>query len=483
MSETQTGLNVGIVTTADLKGTTDAQAGIRAVNQLEGESGRVATETAAKTTAATDRSVAAKNRLKDSIRGAALQFPILGRLAEAAINPMIAGIGLAVVFAAQLHKNFKLIRTGLEDVFKADISKTLELQSQKMQAAAEDAAIYAAQLRELANAELSASKAAQAREAAVQKRGKLTEGVDEATKAVELARINEGERTGALSPERAEQMRNAVELKYSELRIKRQDEEAQTVIRIKKQELADLIAEYEKGEKKMAKLEGDLSGMDSPEQLAFQLKEKTTARDALAPTLKKQKDWAAKFRDLRPDEPMVVQIRENEAKMAELEATIADLESRLPQSRADWAGKTSALGGLRQEQFARRSRIEGLPGEIQDMQSWSNTESTTRHQIFGLQKQAMALGGGQGAGFSPAQSMWAEDQVQQGLAAGAGGPNSKLDDVAQQLAGNEIEESAAQLEAVADAINRLLGVVGRALNGDDIKRRVEVLEQQLKNNR
>lgn len=222
--------------TADVKG---AQDGKRAIDELAQTARRAETESAQ----AEGLSLGRKRQLRDAIKGLAFEFPILGRVASLALNPISAAVTLAIAgFSAFKKVLDDISRSGHIEGWKQGTA-ALEAQEKAVADLIVSANAYERSLTRIANATQSVTDRAKQALEAIRAQARAQTELTDAEEAAEMARIDAAEQLGEITPTRAIQQRLETQRRFTGRREAIRIEEEQAGFAARRAEIGALGAE------------------------------------------------------------------------------------------------------------------------------------------------------------------------------------------------------------------------------------------------
>jgi len=256
-------LRAEITTSFDGKGTEDAKKAI-------GEVQKTAAQEAKSTTEATEKVTSSKGRLRNAIRGAALEFPFLGRVAQAALNPLSAlfgGIALGVGKLSEMLRGVSDAFAGVDERSK-EVAKTFAEQQARLTDAATAGAEFERQLKAISTAQEDTKAKTDAAIQSIRDEIKAMQDLADADKELALARINLKEKTGELDPSQAAAARAKIEQDAAATRKQLTDEERARVLKTREEELIQVRENRQQLEEDSKRKRAGLPPEDAEEKIA-----------------------------------------------------------------------------------------------------------------------------------------------------------------------------------------------------------------------
>lgn len=352
---------------------------------------------------ATDTLTSGKHRLRDAIRGVALQFPALGRLTSAFINPWVAGLGLATAAITSLYRasqEFKTTLASSEWKGFADVQR--ETAKAAMDAAyAVDA--HARKVQELENASRSLTETLRAETDALKSRNAALQEIENSEKELALARVNAAEKEGKISGVEAAEKRARIEEEYARKRKNRADSEAREVLAMQEAEAQGLQFNLEQSAKSIAKLQGQLRSIPTEEVRDAQITRATTNITAARERMQERQERLDKLQSLSgvPRYAVGSGVAERQALpgLIEGDQAVIDRFEALLSSLVEQAGKDrdqresvernlAAEKQFQEQAFQRRNALEqALPG----LREQTQLGIDTRQQVFRNEQEARTI--------------------------------------------------------------------------------------------
>lgn len=399
-------LRAEITTTFDGKGTDEAKRALTGVGEAATESGSESKAAAAKTEEATKRTTDATFKARDAVRGLALEFPFLARVAHAALNPITAAVGLAVAAFSKLFSALQELRNLTTATITPMRNLAGAMDSQRDAAA--DAQLAAAEFqRTLAQIgkeaestkgpidELTASILAQAR----------AEGeLQDAHKELARAKLHADEATGQISAEDAITKRAEIEESFARRRVDLENKTSREVVELRVKELNELLQKIGKLEAELAEKREAASKLGTEKQADDRL---TAARKQFAIETeqlnkiradidrletKRKEDGSLGARDagaLKSMREETLAIQEQTVALAKLrvEKEEARKKASLDSIKSAKEDVGRAERDLLQTRTRSRQLVEDLPGMEQKMLE----EETQRKSLFSVQSETRSF--------------------------------------------------------------------------------------------
>jgi hypothetical protein len=461
-------LEILIRTQSDLSGVKDAQQGLKDLTGASQDAG-----------AETGRLTGAKAKLREAIHGLTREFPGLAHAARLGLHP----IGLAVGAAAFAFQKFKqAIDTTIANL-QLDPYASFEgvLKALDQQAKATTEAIRAWDTS-LAQGSTGAERAAQATELLIARMKSLAlveAARDDRKKAIALARIDAQEKEGLLTPQEALAAKDKVEEEFAERKVQRdaklRSDEIQALANQRRaimEQRTKLLPELQQAERDQAGLLPEAADQARLEQLTKNLQ---AARADLA------RAKHAGDSGFISEKAAMQAIESAEGRVATYETVLGDWRSGIKERQGQRLTAQERVADLQRQLTSGKSQVEAIDQRLPGLVQQDTIQSAADRELLGYDRQVRQAQFRAETAIPPATRRWAEQEVRAGLEAGAGQGTSKLDDVVQRLATNAEKETPQQLQAVAAAIERMIGAVG--VSAQELRQRVERVEQQLANNR
>jgi hypothetical protein len=235
-------LRAEITTTFDGKGTEDAKKALAGVGQAATQSASESKTAAAQTQEASKRSTEEIHNARAAVRGLALEFPFLARVANAALNPITAAVGVAVAaFSALLSVLQELRRISSETVTPMrNLAGALDNQRDAAAEAQLKAAEYQRTLEGIGKEAETTKERIDELTESILRRARAEGQLEDANKALALAEIEEAEAAGKITSEEAIKRRAEIEEKVARSRLDRENKTAREVLEIRAKELNEL---------------------------------------------------------------------------------------------------------------------------------------------------------------------------------------------------------------------------------------------------
>lgn len=455
--------------------------GFEQTKQAVKEVAKAQDQAAATVEKATTKLTAGQRNLKDAIRGVALQFPILGRFAEAAINPLIGGVGLAVSALTGLVLWLRDTHKTLGDIIKIDAPGEFTRLAQAQQEAQLQAAAHARELDRVRDASQSIADSTNEIVQAIQARKVAEAEIDDAQKALDLARVNEAEKKGNISATTAIQQRAAIEQAAVERRVDRENKAAQEVIRARQSELAATQAAIAQTQAALDRLTAQAATLGSGDDLTRTIEAESKKKTALTEQLRKQRAFLALGQNsfgsgYLPQTETAKQITANQAKLDAVNRRLAALRADEPAYRAEIAGTAEATAAARSQLRGLTTREATLQRDIPRLSTDAATSAAQRSTILSLDtaRRQSDLSAATAVPTTAADQLQAAQIISNAQANPQG---SVLDNVIAQLMEANARNNAALLESLAQTMSRIY--THEQITRDQLQRRIDTLEADM----
>jgi hypothetical protein len=435
------------------------------------------------------KATAAKARLRTSIQGAALQFPILGRFASAAINPMIGGIGLLVSGLTLAVKWVRELHRGLGDMVKVDVAAEMMAQGRALQEAELAARKYARELDRASQASISVADATKQIVDQIRAKATAEAEIADAQTGLEMAHVDEQERLGLISATEAIQQRAAIQDAADQRRLERELAVSKAIVAAREKELDQLLASEKKHAEQVARLRAQARALGSEDSFDRQIGVETeraadirTARDRKAAAVSRVVGVGGG--GMMAMSPLAAEVGTLNQKLAAVERRIKALRADELEFRDEIRATGEALAAGERElegvRAARQNLERDLPGLRQEAESQRQTRSTvTELQLQTRQvetRTAVAVESAATASQVDANRADASSIVQ--AARSSSHPGSVMTEVVRLISEREQVE-AGLLSAVVDELRRVYGNIN--MKHQEILRLIE--QERARNDR
>lgn len=462
----------------DAKGAADAKKSLKEIEVAAKATSDESVKASAKSEAATTKLTKSQRGLKDAIRGVALQFPILGRFAEAAINPLIGGVGLAVSTITGLYLWLRDTHKTLEDIIKVDAPAEFQRLAQAQQEAQLEAASHARELERVRNANQSIADSTNEIVQAIQARKVAEAEIDDAQKALDLARVNETEKKGNISATTAIQQRAAIEQAAVERRVDRENKASQEIIQARQSELAATQAAIAQTQSALDRLTAQAATLGSGDDLTRTIAAEAKKKTVLTEQLRKQRAFLALGQNsfgqgYLPQTDTAKQITSNQAKLDAVNRRLAALRSDEPGYRAEIQATAESSSAARSQLRSLTTRESALQRDLSRLSSDASASAAQRSTLLGLDTQRRQVD----LSAATAVPTTAADQLQAAQIIGAAQTNpqgSVMDNVIAQLMELNARNNAALLESLAQTMSRIYQ--SEQITRETFQRRIDALE-------
>jgi hypothetical protein len=227
-----------------LKSNVDAAGALAAANREIDSTLRDAKAPAEQQAAALGNIVGKKASLREVIRALTRDFPVLGRVAQFALNPLAAGIALLTVAMGKMRTGVTHVQNALLDL--QDQSRRTDFVSKQqddLNRAGRDASQYARQLRGIATAAQSITDRTNESIAAARALATAQAALDSEEHALRIEQINELERKKTITAEEGLRRRSQLEREFRALQRQHAAELEADEIKQRQKELEDIRTE------------------------------------------------------------------------------------------------------------------------------------------------------------------------------------------------------------------------------------------------
>src|ERR1051325_7689301 len=200
-------LKFPIDVTADTKGAQEAKAALQDVDQASKEINQSGDAASKQSEQATEKQTASHKRLKEAIKGVALEFPELAHLAHLALNPISLTLAGIVLVLGRVRDTFRQLDEVLQTPDFARLTGAVEANKEAMRQAAIDALGFERQLKLVANAQQTVTQKTDLAIEALRRQSRAQIEVTDAQEALALAMVDAAEKEGKIGGVEAIQKR------------------------------------------------------------------------------------------------------------------------------------------------------------------------------------------------------------------------------------------------------------------------------------
>ena len=435
-----------------------------------------------KTEKATRKLTQGQRNLKDSIRGVALQFPILGRFAEAAINPLIGGIGLLVSGLTGAFFWLRDIHKTLADIVKVDAASEFTRIAQANLDAQLAAAQHARALERVQSASQSIADTTNEIVSAIQARKVAEAEIDDAQKALALARVNELEKTGTISATTAIQQRTAIEDAAAQRRVERENKAAREVIAARESELQSTRAAIAETSAALDRLNAQATALGTGDTLTRTLEAESKKQTALADLLKKQQATLTGLQAtgggaFLGQSDLASTVAQNATQLDAISRNLADLRADEAAYRAEIQATDESILETRKQLFDLTTRETKLQRDLPKLTGQAATATTHRARLLDLEtlRRQSETTAATAVPVTAADQLQAERIIHTARTAGQG-PNV-MANIITQLQEANARNNQALLESIAQQLSRIYD--REQITRESIQRRLDQLEADI----
>lgn len=174
------------------------------------------------------------------LRQIGYQFPVIGHLAHAAFNPLTLLVGGAVAALKKFTEVMKGVVEALQPAKFITLNEVIKAQAAAVREADLSAVAYERSLLIIANRQDTVTESTDKQVAALQRKARIQDELQDRQKAISMAKVDLEEKTGALTGLEAMEKRSQIEESFEKARIARANKTADAEIGLRQRELAQL---------------------------------------------------------------------------------------------------------------------------------------------------------------------------------------------------------------------------------------------------
>lgn len=473
--------NIQIVTQADLKGAAQAEAAIHKVKSATDQASKGMQDAGAKGSRAFEGLNKSGNvfqkttrGLASGIRGLALQFPILGRFAEAVVNPLMLGFGAMIFVVARLVQHFKLLSQNFKNFQSEELKTALENQKKALEDASLAADEYSRKLVQIRLDGLGAVESTNDMISAIQRQARMADELASDELALELAQIDEQERSGQISGTTAIKQRAAARDRFEKAKLVRQKQVEDETLKAKETEFDQAKIRIRENQRLLEDNQRAQGGLKTPEvvdaEIASQQEKVKQIRAQMIAASSAPRgfgggyvDPAAKFRQ---------QLKEQQST---LDALQSNREREINRYREAQEYGNRLQNSVSTDEELVSGLMKALPRMAEEFDA-AQANRAKRYEIQSKTRQLTTKGEIAQTGVNDADS---KNQAAAIYAAGQKNfrTASDLEATAREVATNDIQESTAVLEGILEVLNSMNQ---QKVSYADFMDRIKQIENQIR---